>query len=441
MTSPDARDYCPRLRAIEIISTEADEGPLLVLRDPFGIAEGPAALPLNALTLLCVQSFDGSTSLGELQQKIEKKSGAAIPLDVIETFARKLEDLGYMEGEAFERRRVEQRTRYEASDERPPSVYKSLDEEGVRQLREILAGCRSHPLGPDGDHAEIAAIARWKGLGIDGPRMLGAFAPHIDYERGGFAYAWAYEAIARATTEVDTFVILGTIHRPMDVQFSATRKAYRTPFGRAEVDHEFLDELDRRLEGLRLLGDEFAHAAEHSIELQVIYLQHALAGRERPWRIVPILIDSFHEEVESGRSPRKRSDVVQFIEALRELIEDRAPRVFLIGGVDFSHIGPRFGGKSVLRRTDYLRTAHDDMDMLEAVTSLDPERFFDTFVRDNNARNVCSIAPMYCMLSVLEGSAHGLTLRYGQAPDPDGQQCVSFAGVAFMERSNGDSED
>jgi len=76
--------------------------------------------------------------------------------------------------------------------------------------------------------------------------LRGLVAPHIDFKRGGAGYAWAYRALAE-TREADCYIVLGTAHGGLDGHaFAATAKAFETPFGPLEVDHEVLDAVVRR---------------------------------------------------------------------------------------------------------------------------------------------------------------------------------------------------
>ena len=95
------------------------------------------------------------------------------------------------------------------------------------------------------------------------PRAL--IAPHIDFNRGGSCFAWAYLPLAQ-TSPPDLFVVFGTGHsarRP----FVASRKDFETPLGTLKADRDVIDLLIRYA-GQDLLEDEFAHRNEHAIEFQ-----------------------------------------------------------------------------------------------------------------------------------------------------------------------------
>src|SRR5207302_9028849 len=148
-------------------------------------------------------------------------------------------------------------------------------------------------------------------------------------------------ALAEAAP-ADLYVVLGTCHTPVDGHFATTLKAYDTPFGAVPTDAEFVSRLARSW-GRDLLVGEFAHAAEHSIEFQSVYLRSLGLAGESAAPIVPLLCDSLHSIVPHGKSPRDVKLLRTFIEALGRTLGDDGRRITLIGAVDLAHVGRRFG--------------------------------------------------------------------------------------------------
>ena len=70
--------------------------------------------------------------------------------------------------------------------------------------------------------------------------MKALIAPHIDFNRGGPCFAWAYKALAESQPP-DVFVVLGTGHSARQT-FVMSRKDFETPFGvlRADRDKVFV---------------------------------------------------------------------------------------------------------------------------------------------------------------------------------------------------------
>ena len=269
----------------------------------------------------------------------------------------------------------------------------------------------------DGPGHPAAAHARNSGL-------RGLLAPHIDFNRGGPTYAWAYREVLEHS-DADCFVILGTCHAGMRDPFAATLKPYETPLGPAAVDRDIVEALGRRYRE-SLLGSEGAHRIEHSIEFQAVMLRWALG--DRPFTVVPLLASFLHEAVWEGRAPEEDSRVPRFLEALAETIATSGRRVCVIGGVDLAHVGPRFGDAAPNTPASLAAVERDDRAMLDAVMAGDPAGFYASVARDGDARRICGLSPIYAFLRALPG-AEGRLVRYTQWPDPQG--AVTFCAAAF----------
>src|SRR5207248_9392161 len=103
-------------------------------------------------------------------------------------------------------------------------------------------------------------------------------------------------------------------------RFTLTRKDFKTPLGIARTDQDFIDRLVRH-HGDGLFDDEIAHLPEHSIELEVVFLQYLFADRPSV-RIVPLVVGSFQDAVAAGDVPRNRADIGRMVEALRATLAE-----------------------------------------------------------------------------------------------------------------------
>jgi AmmeMemoRadiSam system protein B len=258
-------------------------------------------------------------------------------------------------------------------------------------------------------------------------RIAGLIAPHIDLRRGGVSFAWAYQQL-RGRDDIELLVILGTGHQPMQHRFGGIRKDYATPLGVAKTDHEAMRTLAAGLP-FDFFEDEWAHRSEHSIEFQVVYLQHLFGGKLNA-RILPILAGSFHEFGETGASPASDAEVASFTKALRQLVEASRGRVCVIAGVDFAHIGGRFGDHEPMDESRRARLEHEDRAMLATVLSCDAEAFHRNIAADQDARRVCGYPAIYTLLAALKPPSARL-LHYAQSHEPETNSVVSFGSVAF----------
>ena len=178
-----------------------------------------------------------------------------------------------------------------------------------------------------------------------------------------------------------------------------------------------------------LLSDEWAHRSEHSIEFQVLFLQHIL-GPARKFRVVPILVGSFHECVERQINPAEMVHIADFIQAIREVSNAcNEPACFIVGG-DLAHVGMKFGDQGQLTPAFLEQVAQDDQALLAAAARMDAEGFFQVIAEHHDRRRICGFPPTYLLLSTMPATA-GTLLKYNQAVEPATQSMVSYASVVF----------
>src|SRR5437867_4285302 len=134
------------------------------------------------------------------------------------------------------------------------AFYERSKEGLLRQIRE----CYTHPLGP-GRVPSVRAGER---------RILGLVVPHAGYVYSGPVAAHAYAALA-ADGWPSSFVILGPNHHGAGAPLAVTNHDWQTPLGTVPVDPEVY----ARLAKPPLEDDIRAHRDEHSIEVQLPFLQ------------------------------------------------------------------------------------------------------------------------------------------------------------------------
>ena len=260
-----------------------------------------------------------------------------------------------------------------------------------------------------------------------GNGLRGVVAPHVDFQRGGFCYAFAHREIWERNSS-RCFVIFGTAHAAMEYPFCLTRKDFVTPLGTLNVDKELIDAIQSRCPD-DLFKDEGVHRSEHSIEFQSIFLRY-LYPEPNPLNIVPILSGSLQEAIEKGISPMEIKPIRQFIEALRGAISSLGRNVCYIASADLSHIGLQFGDREGIREYDLRILKEEDQEMLGYAERMDGEGFFSSIMRERDRRRICGLSAIYTMLKALEAN-EGRLLKYGQAFTPETQSVVSFASLAF----------
>lgn len=412
-------DLRPRLRRVEAIPLDHEGRRFLGLRDPAGYSESVIMVPSELCEI--VSLFDGEHSIVDIQAALMRAKGELVRSEEIERLVDGLDAQGFMESSAFAARRAAIDGTFLAAPTRRAAHAGGAYAADPAELRAAMDGFFTAPAGP-GPVGVVTGDAVVRGL----------VAPHIDFHRGGPAYAWAYRDLAERG-DAEVFVIFGTCHAGMAEPFALTRKAYDTPFGPAPVETDFVDALSARAR-LDLFASELAHRGEHSIEFQAVFLQYLFAGR-RDIRIVPVLTSFAHEAMARGVTPAAIDAVRRFHDALAETVAASGRRVAFIAGADLAHVGPRFGDPAPMSAAELARVEGEDRAMLGAVERGEADAFFESVARDGDRRRICGLSPIYSLLRMVGSAAprgqggEGVLRRYAQWPDPQGT--VTFASLVF----------
>jgi AmmeMemoRadiSam system protein B len=198
-----------------------------------------------------------------------------------------------------------------------------------------------------------------------------------------------------------------------------------------ETDRAFLAEIEADCP-FDLYEDEFVHKAEHSIELQIIFLR-ALWQRQDLFQIVPVLCGSLHEAILNNKSPMELPGVSHFIAALKMAMTKSQKRICLLASADLAHVGLRFGDPEAPNRFSLQSLADEDRSLLGFAEGVDAEGFYETIRREKDRRRICGLSSIYTFLHLIGNRAReGKLLNYGQSMDAGNQSAVTFASLAFF---------
>jgi MEMO1 family protein len=416
----------PIIRAVEAFPMEQQGQTLICLRDPSGLAPEPIMLGMGAYFLVTL--FDGTNSTLDLQAAFGRRFGEIIPSEKVRELVAALDRAGFLDSPALAERLRGMREEFGRSPSRAPAFAGLCYETEPSRLRAEIESFFERPDAPG--RGALAAGAPPSSM-EQSASLAGLIAPHIDPRRGAAAYAWAYNELRRRARP-ELIVILGTSHYGAGPElFSATRKDYVTPLGAVPTDSAFVERLAARYAGSRggdLFADEMLHRNEHSIEFQTLFLAWALGVQG--YQVVPILVSSFHRMVGAGERPADDARVARFLDALREELAAERRRVLILAGVDFAHVGRKFGDPFGLDDGVAARVRGEDLALIETVKGGDPGAFFADIARDGDRRKICGLAPMYTQLELLRGRRARL-LHYDIALEPQTDSLVSFASLAI----------
>jgi AmmeMemoRadiSam system protein B len=396
----------PRLRPCLVPLRDRQDNRYVHLWDQQGLFPEPRRMTLEEFAW--VRLFDGRRTLPEIQAEAMRVGhGLLLSLEALHELVTGLKAALILDGPAF-------RARLAAEPVRKPSCIGCYEGE-PGALRNQLRQLFTHPRGsglpkdrtPDGS---IRAV----------------LVPHIDYGRGGLSYTWGFREVLERT-EASLFVIIATSHHSPH-RFSVTRKHFLTPLGLVETDQRYVDRLVEHY-GDGLFDDELAHLPEHSIELEVVFLQYLYETR-RPIRIVPLLVGPFHDCVVQGKDPRDAPDIRRMIAALRQVeAETKEPICYIISG-DLAHIGPKFGDRQPVNEPVLQHSRKQDEALMQHAEKGNIDGYFQVIAAESDNRRICGLPPTYTLLDAVTPS-RGQLLNYDQYVHPHGHESVSFASMAF----------
>ncbi len=397
---------------------EQDGKPVFVLRDLEELTEKPLALSGGGMLLASL--LDGKRTATQLRAEFFGNSGASVALPVILDLVKALDDAGYLETPVVADRRKKAFEYFRANPKRPAVFAGPSYPLDALQLAAHLGKFFTGEKGP----------GKEKSGSPSKPAPLGLIAPHLDFTRGGPAYAWAYQALSERKPP-DVVVALGVAHAAPDSPWIFTPKSYETPFGPMEVDDELYQKLASRV-WYEPRADEWVHKNEHSLEFQAVWLKYLWREKAPKW--IPILVSSF-ERFSPDEAP---SSVPTIEKALRDLADvlnkeiDKGRTVMILNSIDLAHVGPRFGDDLEITPELEKKIEAEDRGSLIAALALDADGFYKSVVADKHWRKVCGLSALYTGVRLMKmlGASPGRLLTYGQAPDPAGG-LVSFASAIY----------
>jgi AmmeMemoRadiSam system protein B len=405
----------PRLRPeLDIMPSPLPDQPGLLVRDPFRYSETVLVVP--PVLARCLGCFDGAQTEADLRAALSRLTGEVSVTEPARHLVKTLHEAAFLDDDVFAERRASRHDAFVAAPERAPAHAGSGYPAEAAPLAKALDG-----------YLEQAPAARRAA----GP-LVGVAAPHVSPEGGIVSYAAAYRGLPADLGE-RTFVILGTSHYGEPDRFGLTHKPFATPFGPTETDTRLVAALARAA-GDAAHVEDYCHAVEHSIEFQVVFLQHLYGPNVK---IVPILCGAFVEGPAAGKPPEASAAVARFVDALGDLAAREGERLFFVLGVDMTHIGRRYGDARRARahEGELVDVEARDRARIARLEAGDAEGFWD-LVREGgsptqgfDALRWCGSSPFYTFARAVP-RARGDLLHYEQW-NIDDASVVSFGALAF----------
>jgi len=400
-------EVLPRLRFnLDFLPSPDPERPGLFIRDPYHYSDSTLLVPPPLVPVL--ECFDGQSSTLDLRAELVRITGEIQVGEIEQHLFDALNDAGFLENERY--LALKSQREGEFADEKIRTA--NFADSGYPAALPKLTALLEKEIGKSGGKGSTVAIA----------------APHASPDGGWGTYRAAYQALPPREQLADaTFVILGTSHYGAPERFGLTRKNFNTPFGDAQTNTVLVTELaEAAKDGVAM--EDYCHAVEHSIEFQVVMLQHIYGPDVR---ILPILCGPFAKSIYESGLPEDTPRVARFFDALGNMAAREGRRLVWVLGVDMAHMGRRY--HDPLRATanlgEMLAIEQRDRERIAKIAEADVASYWSLVQDRHDDLKWCGSAPFYTFMKAMPG-VKGELLDYHQW-QIDPQSVVSFGALRF----------
>jgi AmmeMemoRadiSam system protein B len=232
-------------------------------------------------------------------------------------------------------------------------------------------------------------------------RAKACLVPHAGYMYSGHVAGAVFARLVLPRK----IVILGVRHFPRGERAAIlSAGAWRTPLGDGPIDEALAEALRAACPQLR--EDSVAHSAEHSLEVQVPFLQALIPG----FTFVPIALGTVQFD-----------ELVAIGQGIAKVLADTSEEILLLTTSDLNHY-----------ESD-ATTRVKDRKAVERLLALDAQGLYDTC--RNESISMCGLGPAVTMLTALNrlGSKNSELVRYATSADVSGDvdAVVGYAGMLF----------
>jgi AmmeMemoRadiSam system protein B len=237
--------------------------------------------------------------------------------------------------------------------------------------------------------------------------IVGLISPHAGFMYSGPVAAYGYKALQKSS--YDTVVVVAPSHRAYFQGVAIQDKGgYKTPFGVIAIDEEISAAMLRDSEDV--INDARPHAMEHSLEVQLPFLQVVL----KTFKLVPLVIG-----VQDVRTCERLAD------RLWDVLRLSGKRVLIVGSTDLSHYHP------------YAQANKLDNVLVDDLEKYDLKALQEDFEKERF--EACGYGPIIItmMVSKRMGATKSKVLKYLNSGDTSGDKSgvVGYVSSVFYAPS------
>ncbi|MEM3281696.1 MAG: MEMO1 family protein [Candidatus Micrarchaeaceae archaeon] len=272
-------------------------------------------------------------------------------------------------------------------------------------LRHPAVAGTFYPNDPASIRKFISNAIEEANLNVDASNALSFVAPHAGYIYSGRIAAYTYKAVRDMLSrrKIDTFVIIGPNHTGYGAPVAISGKDWETPLGVVKNDIELSNKI---AEHRFVTIDDDAHEYEHSVEVQLPFLQ--MVAKEPKCTFICM----GDQSLEASRA---------LSSAIMDASNALGRSIAVIASSDFNHY-------------ESAKTAEKkDLPAIEYLTKLDYISFNSEISRSGDT--ACGYGPItVAAITAIERKAKkGILLKYGNSGDEtkDYSSVVAYASIIF----------
>ncbi len=287
---------------------------------------------------------------------------------------------------------------------RTPAVAGQFYESDQHALLESIRSCFIDERGPQSTPTLNEETQDLKGLVV----------PHAGYPASGAIAAHAYHHLATKGF-ADTFIILGPNHTGMGSGVSVmTKGGWKTPLGVVPINESIATKLQKDI----IDSDDVAHIYEHSIEVQLPFLQ--FLANDKSFDFVPICMGM--QDVQTSQEVGT---------TIADVIQKSEQRICIVASSDFSHAGFNYQSMPPTgTRVDKYCEQQDKL-AIDKILGMDAEGLIYTVHK--HRITMCGYGPVAAMIVAAKklGATTAELLKYGSSYEVyPGGSCVGYGAIA-----------
>jgi len=275
---------------------------------------------------------------------------------------------------------------------RTPAVAGMFYPEEKNELQKNIHDCFLHNFGPG--HLPPSHSSE---------KIFGIISPHAGYIYSGPIASQSYYSISSMSPEL--VIIIGPNHWGVGSNIATMKDCnWETPLGLVEVDTDAAVELNNITKSVEI--DFFSHVKDHSLEVQIPFLQEVFLNK---FKILPIILidQSFDMAKEIGNAIS---------------IIAKTKKTMIVGSSDFTHY-------------EQNEFAHrQDKALIEPIINLDVKQFYD--VLEEKKVSACGYGAMASTMIACKklGASRGKLIKYATSGDVTGEtdSVVGYGSICFI---------